>query len=124
MSVTDLPLAPRGCSLIPKHAVVRPTLRGAFALANIIRQTLGETRMKSVTVAAAIALACVSVLSIPPSAAQSRSKSKLSTSLLALQRSQGKQTAARSARPGAAARRTPVMLRTNGAFVEVSAFGA
>src|SRR5262245_55584408 len=84
--------------------------------------------MKSVTVAAAIALACVSVLSAQPAAAQSaathRSKSKLSTSLLALQRSHGNQTAARSTRQGVTARRTPIMLRTSGDSVEVSAFGA
>ncbi|HEY1283401.1 MAG TPA: S8 family serine peptidase [Steroidobacteraceae bacterium] len=79
--------------------------------------------MRSVTVAAAIALACVSVLSVPPAAAQARAKSKLSTSLLALQRSQAKQSAARSARQGTA-RRTPFMLRTSGGYVEVSAFGA
>jgi len=84
--------------------------------------------MKSVTVAAAIALACVSVLSAQSAAAQTaasaRANSKLSTSLLALQRSAAKQTAARSARQAASGRRTPFMLRTNGGYVEVSAFGA
>src|SRR5262249_30103575 len=76
-----------------------------------------------------IALACVSVLSAPSAPAEeasaARSHSKLSTSLLALQRSAGKQNAARSARSALAnARRTPFMLRTNDGFVNVSAFGA
>src|SRR5262245_9691502 len=79
--------------------------------------------MKSITVAAAIALAWAGALSaqtaVAQSAAKSRANPKLSTSLLVLQRAQAKQ-AARAATP---ARRTPYMLRTNGDYVDVSAFG-
>src|SRR5262245_2309517 len=82
--------------------------------------------MKSITVAAAIALAWAGALSAQTAVAQSAEKSrahpKLSTTLLALQRAEAKRTTALSAR--AAARRTPYMLRTNGDSVEVSAFGA
>ena len=84
--------------------------------------------MKSVTVAAAIALAWAGAFAaqtaVAQSAAKSRANTKLSTSLLALQRAQSNQTAARSARAETHLRRTPFMLRTNGGYIDVSAFGA
>jgi subtilisin family serine protease len=84
--------------------------------------------MKSVTVAAAIALAWAGALSAQTALAQNAPKArvsnaKLSTSLLALEGAQAKQ-AARSARAAPPLKRTPFMLRTDNGYVNVSAYGA